>query len=35
MTKDELKKRTKAFHIAVIHACEGFPGNAAGYELAK
>jgi len=35
MTKDELKKRTKTFHIAVIKACEGFPKNAAGYEMSK
>ncbi len=35
MTKDELKRRTKTFHIAVIKACEGFPKNAAGYEMAK
>lgn len=35
MTKDELKKRTKTFHIAVIKACEGFPKNTAGYEMSK
>lgn len=35
MTKDELKTRTKTFHIDVIKACEGFPKNAAGYEMAK
>ena len=35
MTKEELKKRTKAFHIAVIKACESFPRNAAGFEMAK
>jgi four helix bundle protein len=35
MTKENLKKRTKAFHIAVIKACEHFPRNAAGYETAK
>ncbi len=35
MTKEELKKRTKAFHIEVIRACEHFPRNAAGFELAK
>lgn len=35
MNQDELKKRTKCFHIAVIKACEGFPRNAAGYEMSK
>lgn len=35
MTKEELKRRTRAFHIAVIKACEMLPGNAAGFELAK
>ena len=35
MTKEELKKRTKAFHIVVIKACENFPRNAAGFEIAK
>jgi four helix bundle protein len=35
MTKEELKNRTKAFHIAVIKACEMLPRNAAGFELAK
>lgn len=35
MTADELKKRTKTFHIAVIKLCEMLPKNAAGFELAK
>lgn len=35
MTKEELKQRTKSFHIAVIRLCEGLPKNAAGFELAK
>ncbi len=35
MTKEELKKRTKAFHIAVIRLCENLPRNAAGYEIAR
>ncbi|MES2776482.1 MAG: four helix bundle protein [Bacteroidota bacterium] len=35
MTKEDLKKRTKAFHISVIKVCNGLPKNAAGFELAK
>lgn len=35
MTKEELKNRTKKFHIAVIKACEQLPKNATGFELAK
>jgi len=35
MTKEELKNRSKAFHIAVIKACEVLPKNAAGFELGK
>ncbi|MFM9910528.1 MAG: four helix bundle protein [Chitinophagaceae bacterium] len=35
MTKEELKKRTKASHIAVIRLCENLPRNAAGYEIAR
>jgi len=35
MTKDELKQRTKSFHIAVIKICEFLPKNAAGFEIAK
>lgn len=35
MTKEELKNKTKKFHIAVIKACEQLPKNAAGFELAK
>lgn len=33
--KGRIKKRTKAFHIVVIKACENFPRNAAGFEMAK
>lgn len=35
MTKKELQSRTKTFHINVIKACEQFPRNAAGFEMAK
>lgn len=35
MTKEELKKRTKAFHIAVIKVCEHLPRNTAGFEMAR
>jgi four helix bundle protein len=35
MTKEELQKRTKTFHIAIIRLCEMLPKNAAGFELAK
>ena len=35
MTKDELKSRTKAFHISIIKVCEYLPKNAAGFEVAK
>ncbi len=35
MTKEELKKRTKNFHIAIIQVCNGLPRSAAGFELAK
>jgi len=35
MTKEELKQRTKGFHITVIKTCEFLPRNAAGFELAK
>ncbi len=35
MTKDELKQRTKTFHIPVIKACEGFPKNTAGFEMSR
>ena len=35
MTKDDIKKRTKNFHIAIIKACNDLPRNAAGFELAK
>src|SRR5437870_4188283 len=35
MTKFELQKRTKTFHVNVIKLCEHFPKNAAGFETAK
>ncbi len=35
MTKEELQKRTKAFHIEIIKICSELPKNAAGFELAK
>jgi len=35
MTKVELQKRTKAFHVSVIKACDQLPRNAAGFEIAK
>lgn len=35
LTKDELKNRTKRFHIAIIKACEQLPKNTVGFELAK
>lgn len=35
MTKVELQKRTKDFHVAVIKVCDLLPRNAAGFELAK
>ncbi len=35
MTSEELKSRTKAFHIQVIKLCELLPRNAAGFELGK
>jgi len=35
MTKFELQRRTKAFHVEVIKICSNFPKNAAGYETAK
>ena len=35
MTKEELKKRTKDFHIGVIKVCDFLPRNTAGFELAK
>ena len=35
MTKFELQKRTKKFHVDVIKFCEHFPKNAAGFETAK
>ena len=35
MTKEELKNRTKQFHIEIIDICEQLPKSAAGFELAK
>lgn len=35
MTREELKKRTKGFHLSVIRSCFDLPKNAAGFELAK
>ena len=35
MTKFELQKRTKKFHVEVIKLCEFYPRNAAGFEIAK
>lgn len=35
MTKFDLQKRTKKFHVDVIMLCTGFPKNAAGFETAK
>ena len=35
MNKEELRKRTKDFHIAIIKVCESLPRNAAGFEIAK
>lgn len=35
MTKFELQKRTKKFHVDIIKLCEHFPKNAAGFETAK
>ena len=35
MDRKELQQRTKQFHIDVIKLCEGFPKNAAGFEIAK
>ncbi len=35
MTKEELKNRTKRFHIEIINICEQLPKSTAGFELAK
>lgn len=35
MTKFDLQKRTKKFHVDVIMLCTNFPKNAAGFETAK
>lgn len=35
MTKFDLQKRTKKFHVDVIMLCAHFPKNAAGFETAK
>jgi four helix bundle protein len=35
MDRKTLQNRTKKFHVDVIHLCEAFPKNAAGFETAK
>lgn len=35
MTKSELQKRTKGFHINVINACRQLPRDASGFEVGK
>ena len=35
MTKEDVKKRTKVFHISIIKACDHLPRTAAGFEIAK
>jgi four helix bundle protein len=35
MTKEELKIRTKQFHIEIIRTCDQLPKTTAGVELAK
>ncbi len=35
MDRKTLQSRTKKFHVDVIHLCEVFPRNAAGFETAK
>jgi four helix bundle protein len=35
MNRIVLQQRTKQFNIDVIRLCENFPGNAAGFEIAK
>ncbi|WP_246113219.1 four helix bundle protein [Segetibacter aerophilus] len=35
MTKFELQKGTKKFHVDVLKLCTYYPKNAAGYETAK
>lgn len=35
MDRKTLQNRTKKFHVDVIHLCETFPRNAAGFETAK
>lgn len=35
MTKQELKNRTKAFHVSIIKLCELLPKNTVGFELGK
>ena len=35
MDRKTLQSRTKKFHVDVIHLCEAFPRNAAGFETAK
>lgn len=35
MTKEDLKNRTKLFHVDIIKFCMAFPRNVAGFETAK
>src|SRR4051812_31452879 len=35
MTRNELQRRTKKFHIDVINFCSDFPRTPAGFEIAK
>ncbi len=35
MDRKTLQNRTRKFHVDVIHLCEAFPRNAAGFETAK
>lgn len=35
MTKEELKIRTKQFHVEIIRICDQLPKTTAGFELAK
>lgn len=35
MTKQDLLKRTRQFHIDTIKLCNNFPKNVAGFETAK
>jgi len=35
MIKEELKNRTKAFHVSIIKLCELLPKSTVGFELGK